>query len=283
MKKEDRRLAEVKARIRREQESRTSRRIRQLKREEELNEQESDEIRIQHLVDLRLQHQKQVCVRCVCWACLFVVCVVICSIVLVAYVQVQRRPQVHHVNLSPAPFASAYTSFIEPNPHPNLRLYLHCRVSRPMSGKDAHWEAMLLKEKERLQADQNSELVATSSIFVGSESEDDVPIVATLPKQNKRKQKQQRWVYEPVIPEKEVVSQYWDTLPAAMRASRDAANTKLKSCGLEGVDAEDHAEEGSCEMLYNSRQKQGEYSFAYHLSGFYPSIQAVPTRLMKLR
>jgi hypothetical protein len=111
---------------------------------------------------------------------------------------------------------------------------------------DAFWERNLLHEQQRAQADAHARSDS------GTESDDNLPIASTLatntnekivphaadldgamprPKGLKKKtQPHQRWEYVPVIPDQEIASQYWDTLPSSVRVARDAGNVKLRQC-----------------------------------------------------
>jgi hypothetical protein len=54
------------------------------------------------------------------------------------------------------------------------------------SSTEAYWENILVAEKKRLEDDLNANLVAVEDIMVGASSEQgNLPIVATLPAQNK--------------------------------------------------------------------------------------------------
>jgi hypothetical protein len=115
-----------------------------------------------------------------------------------------------------------------------------------MSETNAFWESNLQKEQER------AELDVAGANDAGSSSDDELPILATLATKKKKKimphvasrggekpspkakktpkKPHPRWVYVPVIPEQDVSSQYWDTLPSAVRVARDAANLKVHTC-----------------------------------------------------
>ncbi len=110
---------------------------------------------------------------------------------------------------------------------------------------DAFWERNLLTEKQRAQAD------AQARNDSGTESDDNFPIASTLgtntqekivphaagldgvmprPKGLKKQKPHQRWAYVPVIPDQEIASQYWDTLPSSLRVARDPGKVKLHQC-----------------------------------------------------
>ncbi len=150
-----------------------------------------------------------------------------------------------------------------------------------MSEKDAFWESNLQKEQE------SAELDAAGANDAGSSSDDEFPILATLATKTKKKimphvasrdgekpnpkvkktpkKPHPRWVYVSVIPDQDVSSQYWDTLPSAVRVARDAANLKVHTCteaangaaGGEVADSEANAADGDGEESAGGEQEEG--------------------------
>ena len=150
-----------------------------------------------------------------------------------------------------------------------------------MSEKDAFWESNLQKEQERAKLD------AAGANDAGSSSDDELPILATLatktkkkimphvasrdgkkpsPKAKKKPKKPHpRWVYVPVIPDQDVSSQYWDTMPSAVRVARDAANLQVHTCmeaangaaGGEVADSKPNAADGDGEESAGGEQEGG--------------------------
>ncbi len=140
--------------------------------------------------------------------------------------------------------------------------------------KDAFWESNLINEQQRAQAD------AEARNDSGTESDENLPIAATLGTNTKKKivplaagrdgakprpkglkekkQPHQRWEYVPVIPDQDIVSQYWDTLPSSVRVARNAANVKLHQCKEDenqpvGVEVDDTEANGAAVDATNGK------------------------------
>ena len=97
MARENKLLRDTKARLRREQDVRTKRRVRELRTEELSQEKDTT---IGELVQQAVKSEKRSCGRWVCCACLAVVFVVIISFRILAALQVRARHQVYNEPLN---------------------------------------------------------------------------------------------------------------------------------------------------------------------------------------
>lgn len=99
--------------------------------------------------------------------------------------------------------------------------------------KDEWWDSVLQAEKERLQQLEAAQLVPVDEIYPSeaASSDDDIPIVLTLPgstsKARKKKKVQTLWSYETVNEPTGVHSKYWDSPAPMQRATKQQAKQKL--------------------------------------------------------
>ncbi len=131
------------------------------------------------------------------------------------------------------------------------------RAKNKQSVTDAYWESVLEKEKERLKLDLLKTRVDVDAMMVGASSdEDDIPIVATLPRKEtnlrvlatvaaetsspakvqQKKEKQTRWMYETVSEPTGVSSKYWDADAPSVRATKQLARERIMALNDGDVD-----------------------------------------------
>ncbi len=124
-------------------------------------------------------------------------------------------------------------------------------IRMPPSAKMANaewWEKVLQSDKQRLQDDANGRLVEVEEILLGGSSSDDdvpivdsLPIVASLPKRKQKvrvtKRPKTLWTNEAVSEPTGVVFKYWDADAPAERTTKRVAKTRLSELRVATADS----------------------------------------------
>ncbi len=102
---------------------------------------------------------------------------------------------------------------------------------------DEWWNSVLEAEKQRLADLVNSRQVEVDDIVLGGVSSDeDIPIVSTLPALTSTTKKKQKskvlWTYETVAEPTGVSSKYWDAEATRERATKKQAKEKLSAINV---------------------------------------------------